>query len=113
MLERVGTLPEDLGKPETLLADTGYFSEANVASLRCGADRSDDGAAPPVALSVERRQVHGQTDGGRRARDAAAQRVVHRAGVLREPYRAGTFEKSAPSPSAIVGCAMIASRKPV
>ena len=31
MLERIGTLPEDLGKPETLLADTGYFSEANVA----------------------------------------------------------------------------------
>ena len=29
MLERIGT--EDLGKPETLLADTGYFSEANVA----------------------------------------------------------------------------------
>src|SRR4029077_5809419 len=31
MLERIGTLPEDLGNPETLLADTGYFSEANVA----------------------------------------------------------------------------------
>jgi transposase len=31
MLERIGTLPEGLGKPETLLADTGYFSEANVA----------------------------------------------------------------------------------
>ena len=30
-MERIGTLPEDLGKPETLLADTGYFSEANVA----------------------------------------------------------------------------------
>jgi transposase len=31
MLERIDTLPEELGKPETLLADTGYFSEANVA----------------------------------------------------------------------------------
>ena len=31
MLERIDTLPEDMGKPETLLADTGYFSEANVA----------------------------------------------------------------------------------
>ena len=31
MLERIAALPEDLGKPETLLADTGYFSEANVA----------------------------------------------------------------------------------
>ena len=29
MLERIGTLPEDLGKPEKL--HTGYFSEANVA----------------------------------------------------------------------------------
>src|SRR5258707_452467 len=31
MLERVDTLPEELCKPETLLADTGYFSETNVA----------------------------------------------------------------------------------
>src|ERR1700726_2953487 len=31
MLERIGALPADLGKPGTLLADTGYFSEANVA----------------------------------------------------------------------------------
>ena len=30
MLERIEALPEALGKPETLLADTGYFSEANV-----------------------------------------------------------------------------------
>jgi transposase len=30
MLERIGALPEDLGKPETLLADNGYFSDANV-----------------------------------------------------------------------------------
>jgi hypothetical protein len=28
-----------------------------------------------------------------------------------KPYRARTFEKSAPRPSAIVGCAIIASRK--
>jgi hypothetical protein len=34
-------------------------------------------------------------------------------GVLREPYRVATFEKSAPRPSAIVGCAIIALRKPV
>ena len=27
MLERIGTLPEDLGKPETLLADTGYSAK--------------------------------------------------------------------------------------
>src|SRR5712675_214015 len=31
MLGKFGALPADLGKPETLLADNGYFSEANVA----------------------------------------------------------------------------------
>jgi transposase len=30
MLDRLGALPEELGEIETLLADTGYFSEANV-----------------------------------------------------------------------------------
>ena len=30
--------------------------------------------------------------------------------VRREPYRAGTFEKSGPNPSAIVRCAITASR---
>jgi Transposase DDE domain len=30
MLERLEALPEALGKPETMLVDTGYFSEANV-----------------------------------------------------------------------------------
>jgi transposase len=30
MLERIDALPEDLGKPEMLLADNGYFSDANV-----------------------------------------------------------------------------------
>ena len=30
MLERLGGLPEDLGAPETLPADSGYFSAANV-----------------------------------------------------------------------------------
>jgi hypothetical protein len=31
MLTKIGTLPDNLGKPDTLLADSGYFSEANVA----------------------------------------------------------------------------------
>jgi len=31
MLERIEALPDDLGKPDILLADNGYFSEANVA----------------------------------------------------------------------------------
>src|SRR4051812_34271702 len=35
MLDKLAALPEDLGKPETLLADNGYFSAANVAA--CGA----------------------------------------------------------------------------
>jgi len=30
MLKRIEALPADLGKPDTLLADTGYFSETNV-----------------------------------------------------------------------------------
>ena len=30
MLEKIEALPEQLGQPETLLADNGYFSEANV-----------------------------------------------------------------------------------
>src|SRR4051812_45362164 len=43
MLGRIDALPEDLGKPETLLADTGYFSAANVTA--CGAA----GIAPLIA----------------------------------------------------------------
>ena len=30
ILDSIAALPEDLGRPETLLADNGYFSEANV-----------------------------------------------------------------------------------
>jgi hypothetical protein len=30
MLEKIEALPEQLGRPDTLLADNGYFSEANV-----------------------------------------------------------------------------------
>src|SRR5580692_5479480 len=33
MLEKIEALPEQLGRPDTLLADNGYFSEANVT--RC------------------------------------------------------------------------------
>ena len=32
MLEKVDALPEHLGRPETLLADNGYFREANVTA---------------------------------------------------------------------------------
>jgi transposase len=47
MLGKLAALPADLGKPETLLADTGYFSAANVAA--CGAA----GIAPLIAPSRE------------------------------------------------------------
>ena len=39
MLKRIEALPAELGKPETLLADTGYFSEANV--MLCAAAQID------------------------------------------------------------------------
>jgi hypothetical protein len=32
MLEKLAALPEQLGQPDTLLADSGYFSEANVVA---------------------------------------------------------------------------------
>jgi Transposase DDE domain len=35
MLEKIEALPEQLGHPETLLADNGYFSEASV--IQCTA----------------------------------------------------------------------------
>ncbi len=33
MLDKIEALADELGKPECLLADTGYFSAANVESL--------------------------------------------------------------------------------
>jgi hypothetical protein len=47
MLDKLAALPVDLGQPETLLADTGYFSAANVQA--CGAA----GIAPLIALGRE------------------------------------------------------------
>jgi transposase len=47
MLGKLAALPADLGQPETLLADTGYFSAANVQA--CGAA----GIEPLVALGRE------------------------------------------------------------
>jgi transposase len=48
MLERLARLPEALGRPETLLADSGYFSAANVAA--CAAAQ----IAPLIALGRDR-----------------------------------------------------------
>jgi transposase len=47
MLGRIGDLPEEFGKPEALLADNGYFSEANVNA--CDAAGID----PMIAMGRE------------------------------------------------------------
>ena len=52
MLGKIDALPEDLGRPETLLADNGYFSEANVTL--CAAANIE----PLIALG---RQPHHQS----------------------------------------------------
>jgi transposase len=49
MLSKIGALPDEVGKAETLLADTGYFSEANV--LAC----TTAGIDPLIAMG---RQSH-------------------------------------------------------
>jgi transposase len=48
MLARLARLPEALGKPQTLLADSGYFSAANVTACAAG------GIAPLIATGRER-----------------------------------------------------------
>ncbi len=48
-LEALARLPEALGRPETLLADSGYFSEANVEAC------AEAGIAPLIA---QRREHH-------------------------------------------------------
>jgi transposase len=47
MLGKLAVLPADLGQPETLLADTGYFSAANVEACQTA------GIAPLIALGRE------------------------------------------------------------
>ena len=44
---KIGTLPDVLGRPDTLLADNGYFSEANVQACVAG------GIEPLIALGRE------------------------------------------------------------
>jgi transposase len=48
MLDQLAALPEALGTPETLLADSGYFSEANVETC------AEAGMAPLIACARER-----------------------------------------------------------
>jgi transposase len=47
MLNKLAALPADLGQPETLLADTGYFSAANVEACQAA------GIAPLIAPGRE------------------------------------------------------------
>ena len=49
MLDKIEALPEELGKPESLLADNGYFSAANVATC------AKAGIEPLIAMG---RQPH-------------------------------------------------------
>lgn len=50
-LEKLGQLPEMLGKPDTLLADNGYYSEANVTAC------AEAKIAPLIALGRDRHHL--------------------------------------------------------
>src|SRR6195256_4082071 len=70
MLKRIEALPADLGKPDTLLAGTGYFSEANVAL--CAAAQIDPMIAqgrqshyPPLSALCQSTAGAGEPDGSR------------------------------------------------
>ena len=52
MLDKIEALADELGKPECLLADTGYFSAANVAACDRGGDRTADRHGPSAASSA-------------------------------------------------------------
>jgi hypothetical protein len=58
MLDKIGALPKELGDPETLLADAGYFGAANVeACEKAGIDpliaMGRQRHHPPLAERVE------------------------------------------------------------
>ena len=70
MLGKIGALPDDLGAPETLLADAGYFSAANVAA--CAAAGIEPLIAmgrqphhPPLAERFAKRRPLPRSDPGR------------------------------------------------
>jgi len=75
ILERLAERPEDLPDPHTLLADTGYYSEANVAACEAAgiepliavardahhphwSERFAEPAAPPPEASAVERMAH-------------------------------------------------------
>lgn len=51
MLDRISALPEELGKVGTILADTGYFSAANVGYCQ------NQGVVPLIAMSREQHNL--------------------------------------------------------
>jgi hypothetical protein len=57
MLEKIGALPEGLGKVDHLLADTGYFSAGAVACLRKGGRRTGDRDGPSAPSPAAERAV--------------------------------------------------------
>ena len=52
MLAKTGALPEELGKAETMLADNGYFSEANVKACVAAGDRAAHRLGPGCPSSI-------------------------------------------------------------
>ena len=57
MVDKITVLPQDVGRPETLVADSGYFSSANVeACANAGIDLSnvDSGFAALLPLDSDR-----------------------------------------------------------
>ena len=90
MLGKLAALPADLGQPETLLADTGYFSAANVKA--CGAADIQ----PLIALG---REAHHPSLSERFAEapsapddPTAVEAMAHR---LKERWRAGKLLRPA------------------
>jgi len=71
MLGKIGALPEELGEAETLLADTGYFSTANVEACEQAGIRTADRHGPTTASSTVARTLR---DGTARARKSDAGR---------------------------------------
>ena len=59
MLEKIGALPEELGEAETLLADTGYFSDGECRGLREGRNRAADRDGAAAASSAAGRALRG------------------------------------------------------
>jgi hypothetical protein len=93
-LDRLSALPEELGRVETLLADNGFFSEANVEATR------EAGIEPLIALGreahhlplVERMEVARPPGAGATALAEMAYRLKTPEGRARYGKRKSTVE---------------------